>query len=575
MPKTPFVSLSNAFKNYSVRKQNLLHSFSLKLRLLIVMMFTVVLTGTIIGSITYVQSEKTAIHLMEQRLAREVTSINDIAQSLMLINAGKKDQFKEQFDRIIKKQDTALIQDDLEAQYFLIQNQRAIPYSVSKNTDLQFPAELIKEIEKNEKGTAHKTIDGKKYTLAYHTIQELQGEYVLVIPQENYMKNIHSIAIFTMIAIALCIAAACMIVLIIVNRLVSPITELREAMKRVRNGDLHSTISIDTSMPEINSLQKSFQLMIEKMRGLILNIHQTTEHLSLTGKKLQLSTSDILDENNRMMETVRLVKKGAEETAGTSEQSVHYFYEMKGSIDAVFGKMENVQSSTRNMNLSANEGEIHVDHMVKGIKDFYQELTAMAEVIKNVDDHSRSIVSVISLIQQIAEQTKLLALNAAIEAARAGESGRGFSVVAAEVKKLAEQSADATGNISGTIHKMKDITEHAASRFTLFISEFNKQIHEAISTKESFDLVKKDIGEVTEVLDNIRNDLSYLQDSLPKVEYSTDAFSSVAQETMAGTEGMMTAFNNQLRKLNTTYKIGEELLINSNDLRKISKQMNI
>jgi methyl-accepting chemotaxis protein len=575
MPKTPFVFFRNGFKNYRVRQSKLLHSFSLKIRLLIVMMFTVVLTGTIIGSISYVQSEKTAIHLMEQRLEREVTSINDIAQSLMLLYAGKADQFEEQFDRVIKKQDTALIQDDLEGQYFLVQNQRAIPFSVSRNTDLQFPAGLIQEIEKKEKGTAHRTIEGKKYTLAYHTIQELQGEYVIVIPQENYMKDIHSIAIYTMVVIALCVAAACIIVLIFVNRLVSPITELREAMRRVREGDLHTTVSVNTSMPEINSLQKSFRLMIEKMQDLILNIHQTTEHLSRTGNKLQSSSSEILDENSRMMEIVRMVRQGAEETAGTSEESIHYFYEMKGSIEAVFSKMENVQTYTRNMNLSANQGEIHVDHMVNGMKAFLEEFTAMSEVIANVDHHSKSIVSVISLIQQIAEQTKLLALNATIEAARAGDSGRGFAVVAAEVKKLAEQSANATGNISETIHKMKEITEHAASRFTLFSSEFHKQIHEAISTKESFDLVKKDIGEVTEVLDNISNDLNYLQDSLPKVEYSTDAFYSVAQETLAGTEGMMKAFDDQLRKLDATFKIGEELLLNSNDLKKISKQMQI
>ncbi|WP_341983527.1 methyl-accepting chemotaxis protein [Rossellomorea oryzaecorticis] len=539
------------------------------------MLFTVVVTGAIIGSLSYTHSKKNAIHLMEQRLEREVTSINDIAQSLMLLYVGNPDQFEKQLNKIIKKQDSALIQDDLKGEYFLVQDQKATPFAVSKNTKLQFPEELIEEIEKNEKGTVQRTINGKKYTLAYHTIQELQGEYVIVIPQENYMKGVYSIAVYTIFTIVFCVLAAYIIVMIIVNRLVSPIAELREAMKKIRDSDLRTPISINTSVPEIKSLQKSFQLMIEKMRGLFFNIHQTTEHLYNTGSKLQLSSGELLEENARMMEIVRMVKIGAEETAGTSEESVHHFYEMKGSVESVFAHMDNVLSKTKNMNRSAGDGERHVDQMVYGMKNFSEELTSMTEVIENVHHHSKSIVSVISLIHQIAEQTKLLALNATIEAARAGEAGRGFAVVANEVKKLADQSANATGNISDTIHRMKAITEQAASQFSLFSTEFHKQINEATGTKESFDLVKKDIGEVTKVLESMRNDLRFLQISLPKVENSTDAFSSVAQETLAGTEGMMTAFNDQFRKLDSTFKIGEELLVNSDDLKKISQQMTV
>ncbi|WP_217703500.1 methyl-accepting chemotaxis protein [Bacillus sp. Marseille-Q1617] len=519
-------------------------SLSLKLRLIMIMLITIVVTGSIIGSISYAQSEKNAIHLMEQRLEREVTSINDIAQSLMLIYVGNQDQFEKQLNKTIKKQDSALIQDDLKGQYFLVKDQKAVPFTVSRNTKLQFPEELIEEIVKNEKGTAQRTINGKKYTLAYHTIQELQGEYVIVIPQENYMKGLHSIALYTIFTIVLCVFAACIIVMIIVNRLVSPIAELREAMKKIRDGDLQATISIKTSVPEIKSLQKS----------LITNIHQTTEHLYNTGSKLQLSSGELLEENVRMMEVVKMVKKGVRETAGTSEESVQHFYEMKGSVESVFVQMDNVLAKTTNMNRSAGEGERHVDQMVHGMKSFSEELTSMTKVIENVHHHSKSIVSVISLIHQIAEQTKLLALNATIEAARAGEAGKGFAVVANEVKKLADQSANATGNISDTIHRMKAITEQAASQFSLFSIEFHKQIYEATGTKETFDLVKKNIGEVTKVLGSMRSDLRFLQHSLPKVENSTDAFSSVAQETLAGTEGMMIAFDEQLRKLNATFK---------------------
>ncbi|MGM0828366.1 MAG: sensor histidine kinase [Bacillota bacterium] len=233
-------------------------SLTLKNRLLIVILLLVVITGSTIGGISYLKSKQATIHLMEQRLDREVTSMSDIAQSLMLIYVGKQKQFEKRLNGVIKKQDTALIQDNIEAQFYFIKDSEAVPFSVNKGSVLQFGKPLIDEIEELEKGTIETTIEGETYTMAFHSIQELQGEYVIVVPQEEYMQDIRSMAAYTLVMIGLSVGIAFIIVLLFVNRLTSPIAQLRESMKKIRDGDLSSNTPVETTMPEIVSLQKSF-----------------------------------------------------------------------------------------------------------------------------------------------------------------------------------------------------------------------------------------------------------------------------------------------------------------------------
>ncbi len=550
-------------------------SLTLKNRLLIVILLLVVITGSTIGGISYLKSKQATIHLMEQRLDREVTSISDIAQSLMLIYVGKQEQFEKKLNDVIKKQDTALIQDNIEAQFYFIKDSEAVPFSVSKDSGLQFGKPLIEEIEELEKGTIETTIEGETYTMAFHSIQELQGEYVIVVPQEEYMQDIRSMAAYTLVMIGLSVGVASIIVLLFVNRLTSPIAQLRESIKKIRDGDLASNIPVETTMPEIVSLQKSFDSMVVKMKDLIHNIHQTTDSLASTGIQLQTSSSELLKENKYMVETVRMVKGGAEETAGTSEVSVNHFQEMNMTVKSIFMKMNSVFEKTKDMNESAGDGEYKVDKMVGGLNRVSGDFKQMNKIIQEVHDQSSSIVTVISLINQIAEQTKLLALNAAIEAARAGESGRGFAVVANEVKKLADQSSVATKNISETIHTMESITLKASRQFDQFFKEFQYYVSEATDTRESFDLLKNEIDGVTTDLQNMKAELGYLEISLPKVEASTEAFSSISQETLAGTEQMLAAFEEQHEKVRNTHEVGEKLLNTSNQLKELSRQFKL
>ncbi|KUP06066.1 hypothetical protein Q73_09475 [Bacillus coahuilensis m2-6] len=553
----------------------LLNNVSIRIRLLLATLLLLMLSGTVIGGIAINQSKKSIINIMEQKLEREVTSINDLSQSLMLVYIGKEDKFEKQLQTAVKKQNVALTQDGFNSDYFLVSNGVATPFDASMNTSLTFSDKLIQEIEDKEKGIIHTKLNGKDYTLSFFNVQELGGEYLIAVEDETYMQSIQVLERTVLISILVSILVGSIIVFLLVNSLTSPLNRLRTSMLHIREGDLTVDVQTNSGVPEIRSLEKSFLSMLDNMKDLIRNIQNTTKNLSATGLDLQASSNHLLSENEMMIETVRMVKHGAEETAGTSESSIKQFSSMKDLVETVISQMNMIFSKANEMNNAAVEGEKTVGLMGESMNEFVKDFNHVTATVQDVQKHSLTIGTVVTVIQQIAEQTKLLAINAAIEAARAGEAGKGFAVVADEVRKLADQSSKATGQINATIEEMEFVTEKASNEFKSLLEKFQENVQTTTATRDSFDKLKAEISEVDIMLTSIKTDLHYVQQSLPKVEATNESFASISQETLASTEQMLAAFEEQLSNVKNSHEIGEKLTDLSHGLKQLSSQFTI
>jgi methyl-accepting chemotaxis protein len=568
-------SFRNKKQHRSMKKYNQIQKWLLKVslqsRLLILFLSVLIISISIVGYVSYQKAEITTMKIIENRLDREVNTMYEIAQNLMYIYVGKEDKFLHKLNSSIRKQQAELIQDGLSADFFLITKNEAKPFKVSERSSIRFSTELINKINKEKQGVSHYTIKGKDYTFAYKEIQELKGLYVLVVPTDSYIGTIKQLKQLTFVTVAISVILSSLMIIALVRSLTNPLTILRNVMKKVEQGDLRANIDIVATTPEIQSLIESFNQMLTNMKKMIAEIDATTVQLSQTGEELKLSSENVLQCSHELVSAIHIVRSGAEETATTSDFSIHTFEQMKQQITTTLDNMVIISKSSNDMNRSATDGEKNIKEMIDAILLLGNEFGRMSKTINGVKEHSNSITKVVDLIKQIAEQTKLLALNAAIEAARAGEAGKGFAVVATEVRKLAEQSAKATEEITQSIVSMESAAVKAASEFSTISNNITSYLSKANNAKQSLDTLMTQIARVSNHLAHMKNGLEQLNETLPVMEKSTLEFVSVSQQTLASTEQMLNSSEEQADQMKDMYQIGLKLTDLSKSLEKLTK----
>ncbi|WP_394138856.1 methyl-accepting chemotaxis protein [Cytobacillus oceanisediminis] len=509
---------------------------------------------------------------IESRLEREAELMGYIAENLKFVYISDEDYFMQQLEANVRSQQKKLQSDGILSDFFYISEKEITPFKVSKNSATPFSEGTINKITKMKNGVIHEPLDGIEYTVAFQEMEEIAGIYVLLIPTKSYMGDVRAIGYFIMIAIAVSLIAATVIISLFVRKITKPLNQLRNTMKEVRDGNLQSSSENHTTIPEITSLHKSYNSMIEQMRKMIKELTAATKELESTGNELEESSLSTLTSSQRLVSAIHLVKVGAEQTATSSETSAISFKEMKHKIEEMFLNMESVNRGSAVMNLSAKRGENNVGKLISAIQSFGSDFEKLTITIRQVKDYSVSINNLVGLVKGIADQTKLLSLNASIEAARAGEAGKGFAVVAGEVRNLAEQSAAAAEEITHAIRNMESITVNASEEFNQIHIKIKDNLVMASESKHSFDELMNEISVFSVKLQSVQSELENLEQLLPHLEQGADQFSSVSQETLASAEEMLASSMVQSKQMKNTNEIGTKLNLLANSLSEMTRQ---
>lgn len=552
--------------------QNLLEKLSLQTRLLALFIGLLMVSITAIGFSAYHKAKETAISTVEHRLIREVELMAYIVKNLKFTYISDESYFWQQMEIHVRGQQEQLRQEGLTADFFYIIDRELTPFKVSADLAIQIPNDLLEELVNEKSGLVQEKIDGVWYTLATQYMDELGGHYLLVIPTKSYLGSVTQMAQFMILLILTSMVISILLIIIFVRTLTKPLTQLRNQMRKVREGKLVQSDGINTSIPEVISLHKSFVAMLNHMRNMLHELNHTTTELEKTGGNLQHYSEETLEHSRQLIESIQVVRSGAEQTASHSEKSTVQFNTMLNKLEGTMQKIDLVAQSSQEMNQSARLGEQNIGQLINTIHSFKNDFEHLNHSIQQVKDNSSSITKLIGLIKGIAEQTKLLALNATIEAARAGEAGKGFAVVAGEVRLLADQSTAAAEEITQSIAGMEQVIMHASEEFDRIHHKIKSNLLTANQSKVSISELMQEIDKVSSQMEEIEEELEELRRMLPQVEQSTQRFSAVAQETLASAEDMLSISEQQIKQMEHTYQAGLQLTNLSTELTKLSKQ---
>lgn len=556
-------------------REKLLTRISLRNRLLILFIVILFVSVSSIGISSYMKAQDTLIHTVENRLEREADVMSYIIRNLKFVYVSDDAYFKQQVEMSIHEQKRQMDGDGLTSYFYYLVDDKVNAFQASKDSEFEFTDMFTDYIKSSDQGVFHAELNGEDYTVSVKAIPEINGKYILLVPTSSYLGPIYQTAQFTMIISIVSLLVSVLLIALFVRSLTKPLITLQKVMAEVQKGNLKPAVSIPTTVPEIISLKTSFLTMLEQMRAVIKELNETTNELEHTGGDLSHASSGALSSSKQLVEVIQVVKEGALQSATSSEASLVSFHDMKDTIETIIENMDTMVVSSEEMDVSAHDGERNVTEMIETFRGYEHDFGHLADTIKEVKDHSISITHQVKLIHHVADQTKLLALNASIEAARAGEAGNGFSVVALEIKKLAEQSSTASKAITDSILGMEHITIQAAEEFELMIQKVKTNLIAANESKVSLDHLMKEIDVVHRRIKKTQGELGRLKLALPDLEQVMLSFTSVSQETSASSNQMLYISTDQIDQIESTHHIGQKLTAIADSLASMTKQFNV
>ncbi len=288
----------------------------------------------------------------------------------------------------------------------------------------------------------------------------------------------------------LVIAAAALVLMVlfgvwVARSISSPLGELRRAIETAeRSRDLTVRVAVGSS-DEIGQVAKAYQSMMDRFRAIISDVRMTSSHMQQASRELSTTTEQTRD-------GVAVQTRETDQVATATTEMTH-------AIEEVSRHAHQAADAANNANLETDKGNRVIDEALASIHSLSDRLNSAGDVIRRVETDSSAIGSVLDVIRGIAEQTNLLALNAAIEAARAGEQGRGFAVVADEVRSLAQRTQQSTQEIHGMIERLQAGAREAVRTMADGSDEMEKTMAQAARAGESLAVIREAVALINDM----------------------------------------------------------------------------
>nr|WP_283625839.1 methyl-accepting chemotaxis protein [Alteromonas macleodii] len=340
------------------------------------------------------------------------------------------------------------------------------------------------------------------------------GIYLTNLEKEfAHLRNV--ITVFCLVSIVLVVV----LVYVIGGSIVKPVQEVSERMKDISQGEGDLTRSLpETGQDEVTRLARYFNEYTKKMRHSLLgireNINSLTQQAELVETSSKNSNAQAQTQNENMLQVAAAME------------------EMTTQINEVSNNADSAEKSTSSARGNVQNGASVVDSTVNDIRSLTSDIESVSSAVTELAAQTESIGAVLDVIRGIAEQTNLLALNAAIEAARAGEQGRGFAVVADEVRTLASRTGQSTDEIQAMIEELQSNAKSAVDAVKVSQSASTKTVDNAIQANQNLQEADRLMTEIADMSSEIARATEQQAEAATEANMRINALSGAADSSL-------------------------------------------
>lgn len=374
---------------------------------------------------------------------------------------------------------------------------------------------------------------------------------------------------------ALVIVIAAVIIVVVAKKLSDPIRALRDECEVINSGDLRQDkVTIDSN-DELGDLAQGFNQMRKTMRGLLNNIRSQSERVASASEELTASAHQSAEAANQVAISITEIAAGVSEQSTEAAGADKVVVAIAESADGIATKADEIATVSHSAVEKVGEGRASIRDVVGHMNTINETTQTIQNSIQLLAKGSEEIQSIVEMISNIAGQTNLLALNAAIEAARAGEHGRGFAVVADEVRKLAEQSEQSSQKISDLVMRNRADMEKAVTAGEEGSASVANGMNAVQEADAVFEAISGAITELSGGVGDVSRSIRGMAKESQTMRASMDSIKGISKKNSDETQTVSAATEEQSASMQEVAAASRELASLATDLQNAVEQFKL
>lgn len=399
--------------------------------------------------------------------------------------------------------------------------------------------------DKEESGFSYVKHKGKDYLFVYSKLGSTGASLCALVPRNTIIRQADDIKSLNIIFVTLACVFAIAIGSIIAGGIGNEIAKLTKSIAMAAKGDL--TTKFDTKRKdEFLILSNGLADMVEGMRNLIEEVATVGTRVSNSANNLSYTSSDILGSTKHISLAIDEIEKGVVQQATDTELCLGQMSNLSQKINQVYDNTYKIDQIAIDTKEIVGDGIIIIDELSSKSSETTDITHLVITEIEELERQSRDIENFIEVINEIASQTNLLSLNASIEAARAGDAGRGFAVVAEEIRKLADQSVNASNQIKVIVSEIQEKTHGTVATAKQAEKIVTSQMDSLAKTVSTFQNINNHVSNLVNNLNNISQGVDGIESAKDETLDAIRNIAAVSQQTASSSEEVSATANNQV-----------------------------